>query len=211
MASAYDLDYDTLMDPDPARHRPERQRLQQALVDHVSGVVDHDPAVEAARENWRTSVNSFESRHNSVVAAAANDGRINNNLSFRNGGLSLVLPEDFEVNLLSIDEVTSVGAVTTVAGEVRVAGYTSLSEHNAFFADGDLGSDAGTSFAAPRGAKTMTGLHCQNRHLNSDEVEQLLVDSLTESIEVEPGQAIAVLQEAPTQTFAHWAGRTTVN
>lgn len=199
-ASAYDLDSSKILNEDPAVHRPERQKLQQAIIDHVSDVVDNDPKVESARNDFRETVREFEAGNNSMVVSAGNEGSTDDNLSARNGGLSLDFPEDFETSLLAVPEVTTVGATKIVGGEAVPAQYGSRGPAIDVYADGDYQSpdpeqprSNGTSFSAPRTSKAMRELHCENPLLSSSQVESLMLHSLTTPLELEDGTSIPVL------------------
>lgn len=97
-AVAFGLDAEKLRSSDETVSGPERQKLQQALVDHVSNEVDTNPAIKASQERWKDAVESFESGRNSVVIAASNEGAHAERLIAGNGNRAVQVPVDFEKN-----------------------------------------------------------------------------------------------------------------
>lgn len=183
-AGLFDLDLQKLSDPDPSVSALERHKLQQSLVDAVDKAWGADPRLASLGAEFANSVKEFESRKNSVVIAAGNEGLIQPRLEQSTGG-TLRVPADFEQNVLECQEVTSVGATIILDGVEAPARYSSHGPGVDVYASGDkvMGrefdpatglADAGTSIAAPRIAGVMAELHLQNSELGSEGVEQLL-------------------------------------
>lgn len=178
-AQAYDLTADKLMSPDSKISGPEREKLQNHLLYHVSAVADQDRNVSLSKKNWTRAVKEFEGNRNSVVLSAGNDGG--------------AAPQEFQKNLLETDDVTSVGATRWWEQDgllvEKQAKYSSLSGGVDIYASGSMDvsqgnkADAwGTSFAAPKVASTMAELHRQNPTFSSDQVEALMKRKFTHNL-----------------------------
>jgi Subtilase family len=189
-ATAFGLDVAKLQNSDEKISGPERQKLQQGLIDLASKTQDDSPKIRQAKQRWDKAVGSFEGNRNSVVISAGNEGDAAETMQKINGGLPLNVPKDFEKNLLENDLVTSVGAMeaTTTQGksQLKPAEYSSVSGGVDVYANGDLpekGPDGkpiqGTSFAAPRVAVSMARLHKNNPTMSSAQIEALMKKSLT--------------------------------
>jgi len=192
-ATAFELDSSKLLSEDPKVHGPERQLLQQGLIDRTSHVIDTSTTVASARANFDKAVDRFEGQNNSVVIAAGNEGQVRERLEAMNHGLPLKTPADFSKNVLENDAVTSVGATRwrEKDGELSEsrARYSSNSEGVDIYASGSLGfqdstkaETFGTSVAAPRVAAAMTELHKLNPSMSSSQVESLMKQRLTHSL-----------------------------
>jgi hypothetical protein len=216
-AAAFGLDKAKLMSEDPKVSGPERAKLQQALIDRTSKTLDESKDLKTAKSQFLTSVKNFESRHNSVVIAAGNEGDIASNLQKSNGGHKLRLPKDFDANVLENSEVTSVGATRWFQNgskltEVR-ANYSTKSPGIDIWASGSM-ADApaagqkgsqeasifGTSFAAPRVAATMAQLHKDNPKMSSAQIESLMKEKLTHPLASGQGE-ISVLDYQSTASY----------
>lgn len=198
-ATAFGLDLDRLRSVEPEIHIPERKKLQEALIGHVSGIFDESPVVARARARWDDAVEGFEANHNSVVIAASNEGDYAERLASENGGLEPGVPPDFEKNLLENRLVTSVGAtqVDQSTGTETRASYSSVSGGVDVYANGVLSREApfeGTSYAAPRVGALMAQLHKDHPQLTSAQVENLIVNRFTDSV-VDGGSHIQVVDQ----------------
>lgn len=208
-ATAFDLDLKKLESTDPKVYEPERQKLQQALINNVSDTFDNNPALKKSKQRWDSAVNGFEAKNNSVVVSAGNEGDYAEMLESGNGGRKLNPPKDFEANLLQNDTVTSVGATqVSPAGKEGRASYSSVSDGVDVYANGTLKQQPGqqfpiegTSFSAPRVAATMAQLHKDNPNLSSAQVENLMKQSLTNPMNVGNGGSIQVLDHAKTKAY----------
>ncbi|MBS2034713.1 S8 family serine peptidase [bacterium] len=135
------------------------REVQTGLVELASRV-SQDPRLMQAREDWAQAVREFESRGNSVVVAAGNDGAMRDWAP----GLSrsdLWTPEVTVVGALeggAPAAYNSEGARVLVAGGYRVAGQ----------------EVHGTSFAAPAVAARLAQLHGQFPEASSAQVETRL-------------------------------------
>ncbi|MGE0493665.1 MAG: S8 family serine peptidase [Vulcanimicrobiota bacterium] len=158
---------------------PERNRLQQALIDLVAGsACDH--RLTEAQQAYDQLVHAFESGHNSVVVAAANSGEILP-MMHEDGGQPN-LPPGFFNNRLANPETTTVGATRCYGGSERVAGYTNPDPGIDVYADGDIGQAWGTSFATPRTGGLMAELHGRNPDKTSAEIEGLVAHDFAENL-----------------------------
>lgn len=210
-AMAFNLDASKLQSSDPKVNGPERAKLQQALVDQVSQGMDGSPEVAGAKKSFLAAVKGFESKHNSVVISAGNEGDVLTNFKKDNGGRNLRLPKDFDENVLQNSEVTSVGATRWYGAEQlreTRANYSSKNGGVDVYASGSVAGtkDAnkaenfGTSFAAPRVAAAMAQLHKDNPSMSSAQVEALLKKNLTHSLATPQGQ-LEVLDFGKTASY----------
>ncbi len=209
-ATAFGLDAEKLRSNDDAISGPERQKLQQALVNHVSNDFDNNPAIKASQNRWDSAVGNFEAGRNSVVIAASNEGDKAEELVAGNGHRPVQVPADYEKNILENDAVTSVGATETrtVDGKnetVRSA-YSSVSGGQDVYADGTVrapdGTDiaTGTSFSAPKVSATMARLHRDHPEMSSAQIENLMKNRLTATV-ADGGQEMSVLDQQQTLDF----------
>ena len=165
------------------------------MANHFHELLQEDPTIGEAVDNWDQTVETFEANKNSVVIAAGNEGLGVEKLTSKNHDLPINVPEGFSTNILENELVTSVGATETrpVGGRMRVtrADYSSNSNGVDIYADGRApGSNksTGTSFSAPRVAAVMSDLHRQNPDLSSQDVENLMKQALTYPIETVGGE-----------------------
>ncbi|MFN8613441.1 MAG: S8 family serine peptidase [Vulcanimicrobiota bacterium] len=151
--------------------------LDRRLLMAISGLVQSSADIEKSRQDWRAQVRSFESAHNSVVVAAGNSGQAMQALA--RAGFELNGNED--LNLLSVEEVTTVGASTTdPGGTLSLASSSSFGPEVDIVADGNHAGTFGTSFASPRVANLMRLGHVLQPELSSAEVEDWLKANLAE-------------------------------
>lgn len=187
-ARLFALDLDCLHHPDPAQSAAAKHSLAQALVEKVSAAWKNDSRLDDLRTDFQTAVQAFESRGNSVVIAAGNEGLIKPILE-QAGGQPLSVPSDFEQNVLEVPEVTSVGATIILDGVEAPARYSSSGQGVDLYASGDkvMGQEfdssqgltgVGTSIAAPRVAAVMAALHRDHPELDSQQIEELLAREL---------------------------------
>lgn len=216
-AAAFGLDRSKLMSQDPKVSGPERAKLQQALIDRVSKKVDGSGQIKSAQGQFLQSVRNFESRHNSVVIAAGNEGQIAAELQKDNGGHKLRLPRDFDVNVLENSEVTSVGATRWYRNGSDLkevpANYSTKSSGIDIWASGSVAdapfpgsrqsqnaSTFGTSFAAPRVSAAMAQLHKDNPTMSSAQIENLMKSKLTHQLPTRQGD-LPVLDYGATADY----------
>ena len=208
---AFLLDEARLLHSDPKVHAPERQKLQQSLVDFSSDVMNRSPVVARSRTRFEKSVADFEARKNSVVVSAGNEGRVLEDMAARNHGLGVRVPGDFFRSVLDVGGVTSVGATRFFSNggrlEERRAKYSNPDPGVDIYASGSLGlqdpnsaDEYGTSFAAPRVAATMAELHQQHPRLTSSQVESLMKNALTHNLDSDMG-SLQVLDQAKSYRF----------
>ncbi|MFN8607073.1 MAG: S8/S53 family peptidase [Vulcanimicrobiota bacterium] len=191
-ARAFGLDSAKLMSQDPKQSGPERARLQQALADRVSEVMNHSPAIQEARQHYATAVQELEANHNSVVVSASNGGQLLERLARDRGEDSppLKLGPKFFDNVLATPETTVVGATAGQGQEERVAAYSSDYQEVDVYADGRAPLAAypgeepaqGTSFASPKVAGVMSSLHKLYPEKSSAEIEAMLKDELSHQL-----------------------------
>lgn len=202
-ATAFGLDKDKLFSKDPAVNGPERQKLQQNLANVTGDVIDNSPWIAQASHRFGDAVQRYEAGNNSVVVSAGNDGLVENRLEKSNYGLNIDVPADFDRNVLQNDQVTSVGATRWFNNNGQLtekrAGYTNEGGGADIYASGSVDFNAdqradsqGTSFAGPRVAATMAQLHRDNPDLSSSQIEGLMKQSLTHSLDT-PSGSVAVL------------------
>jgi hypothetical protein len=174
-AGAFGLSADKLMSKDPEVSGPERARFQQALTDAVSGSIDNSEKVKAAKATYAGAVRKFEGQNNSVVVSAGNDGDVLKQLQDDANGAKLNVPKDWVDNVLVTPDVTAVGALD----QGKAAQYSSKFAEVDVYANGSIEDSKGTSFAAPRVAATMAGLHGTHPELSSSQVENLMKQQFT--------------------------------
>ena len=210
-AKAYDLNMDSLQSADPKVSGPERAKLQQNLIRHVDHTIENSSGLKAAKQSYTTEVRRFESGNNSVVISAGNHADDSNDMLKDAAGTPVMAPKDYEKNLLEIPEVTSVGATRFMDDkggvQERTAQYSSRSEGVDIYASGSVDYDGdqkadnwGTSFSAPRVAGTMAELHRQNPSMTSSQIENLMRNRLTHTLNSGSGQ-IQVLDYQKSSDF----------
>ncbi len=178
LARAWNIDPEALTSTDPAVSGPARQQFQQSLIDRTSQAV-RIPELDQMRGHMNMVVDGYESRNNSVVVAAGNNGALAAAMSRDNGGRELRFPEGFYDNILATPNATTVGAlgVTGANHELGVAEYSSPSPTVDLNAWGGLAPGVeGTSFAAPRVAAQMQELHNRFPDRSSAQIERMLRD-----------------------------------
>ena len=188
LTKAWGIDYQALTSPDPVVYGPALTSLQQHLIDQVQAAFQN-PLLQAGQQAFRNSVDAYEAKGNSVVVSAGNDGQVLQRLQAENGGQPLRSDEGFNRNVLATGAVTSVGAQDA---NFQIAPYSNT-EGVSIYACGQLGSDQGTSFAAPRVAAVMTQLHRTHPQWTSREVE------------IRTEQILSPRQEAVPQELPHKA------
>lgn len=177
LARAWNIDPQALASSDPAISGPARQQFQQNLINHTHQA-NRTPQMDQLRQTVNTFVDGYESRNNSVVVAAGNNGDLAAAMRRDNGGRDLQIPEGFFENILAARNATTVGALGTGANnQVGVAEYSSPSSAVHMYAWGNPAPGvAGTSFAAPRVAAQMQQLHNRFPDRSSAEIERMLRD-----------------------------------
>ncbi len=166
-ATTFGLDEQAL-----ASSKQERHRLQQALVNTVDQAWREDSRLPQLSSKFRRAVAEFESKQNSVVIAAGNEGLIRPGMELETG-LALNVPEDFEQNVLECTQVTNVGATIVLDGVEQPARYTSQDPGIDLYANGD--KQLLVEFDDVRVAAVMADLHGQNPAMESDQVQELLL------------------------------------
>jgi hypothetical protein len=164
--------------------------VDQGLLEFFKTSLRDDPLVRQALEGWRSGVREFEAGNNSVVVAAGNSGLAMKGLA--RVGFRLDGDEDF--NLLSVPEVTTVGATTQKDGQLSLAGSSSFGPEVDVLADGDYQGRFGTSYAAPRVANALRAVHISHPDFSSEQAEQWLGSQLGELVEV-AGVPLAILDQ----------------
>lgn len=155
--------------------------LDKRLLAKISATLKASTPVQEAVSSWREAVKSFESAHNSVVVAAGNSGNAYKALS--QAGFELDGSED--LNLLSVPEVTTVGATAqSPTGDILLASSSSFGPEVDIIASGNYMAYFGTSYAAPKVANTLRAIHILRPNLTSDEAEGFLKNSLAQTTEV---------------------------
>ncbi|MBX3170421.1 MAG: S8/S53 family peptidase [Candidatus Eremiobacteraeota bacterium] len=178
LARAWNIDPAALTSADPAISGPARQQFQQNLINRTSQAV-RTPEMDQLRERLNSVVDGYESRNNSVVVAAGNNGDLAAAMRRDNGGRELQFPEGFYDNILATPNATTVGAlgVTGANNQIGVAGYSSPTPTVDLNAWGNPARGVeGTSFAAPRVAAQMQELHNRFPDRSSAQIERMLRD-----------------------------------
>ena len=197
-ARAFGVNMHNMGSSDPEVQRAEDAKLQQSVVDFVSGSVDGSKPIGESRTRWNQAVQRFEGNRNSVVISSGNEGSVEEQLEGFTGNRQLELPRDFEKNFLENDQVTTVGATDTAG--LR-ADYSNESGGVDVYANGTLSSGVegqepvnGTSFASPRVGVTMAELHRLNPNFTSSQVEHLLETQLSRPLQNGNSGAAPVLR-----------------
>lgn len=212
-ARAFGLDADKMRSSDPKISGPERAKLQQALVDRVHGAVAGDSEIKELKHQYDARVHQFAKGNNSVVVSAGNEGDVLPVFAKDNGNRSLNLPKSFFASPLSNQDNTTVGATRWYQNgtdlKERVANYSTPGSDVSIYASGSLATDpkhpqvskeSGTSFSAPRVAAAMAGLHHAHPNMNHKQVEALLKQQLTHTLDTGHGE-VSVLDYGKTLDF----------
>lgn len=198
MAAAFNLDPAKLLDSDLKVSAPERQKLQAELAMFSGGVMDNSPVIKSSKAKFDQAVVKFESNNNSVVLSAGNEGMDLQTLAANNDKLGITVDESFYQSIFHSKNTTSVGATKTVnvnGKPVQVlAEYSNQHSNVTVHANGSMKSAVvggqldthGTSFSAPSISAVMAELHKANPGLNSDQVQELLLGTMT--MDVNNGQ-----------------------
>ncbi|MBS2038594.1 S8/S53 family peptidase [bacterium] len=176
LARAWNIDPQALASSDPAVSGPARQQFQQNLINRTHQA-NRTPQMDQLRQTMNTFVDGYESRNNSVVVAAGNNGELPEAMRRDNGGRDLQFPQGFFDNILATPNATTVGAlgVTGASNQPGVAEYTSPGSTVQMYAWGNPAPGVeGTSFAAPRVAAQMQQLHNRFPDRSSAEIERML-------------------------------------
>ena len=191
-ARAFDLDSAKLSSQDPAVSGPERMKFQQALADHIGGIMDNNPALRESKEHFATSVRELEKNHNSVVVAASNEGSVLKELAQEaNSDVPIRVGSRFQDNILATPETTVVGSTTGSGSGEKVADYSSNYEGVDIYANGfapmpsstaSQTNAQGTSFASPKVGQVMAQLHQLYPDKTSDEIENMVKEQLSHQL-----------------------------
>lgn len=184
LAQLFPIDLKHLTADDSETTKVARHQFQQTLIHEIDKVWDGDLEIQNQKERFSESVRRFESRRNSVVVAAGNEGLIKPLLEMETGQ-SLEVPSDFEQNVLECEDVTSVGASIILNGVESPARYSNNFPGIDFYTSGDVTpgfefddsqgmGQTGTSLAAPRVSALLAKLHGDFPTLSSSRVENLL-------------------------------------
>jgi len=183
-----------------------RQKMFQGVVDLVAQT-QTDPNFVSSKAAYEGAVTRFEGGNNSVVVAAGNEGGVQKFWEDATSGRSLKVPADFTRNDLGSSEATVVGATRDWKGQAYPAEYNNSFQGvdvyaNGYAHDGSPKADEGTSYAAPRVASAMGGLHGKFPGMSSSQIENLMRQQLTGSLPDYYGsQVLPVLDEKHTMDF----------
>lgn len=163
-----------------------RQKLFQGVVDLV-GSTQKDPRFIHSKSEYESAVQHFEAGYNSVVVASGNDGPVEQFWEKATYGRKLQVPSEFTVNDLGVDAATVVGATRDWEGKPYPAEYNNVYNGldmyaNGYAGNGKPGGEEGSSFAAPKVAVALAGLHAKFPSLSSSQVENLMRNRLTGSL-----------------------------
>ena len=184
LARAWNIDPGHLTSPDPAVYGPARAKFQQKLIDRVHQA-QQSKAVQDVHKFYGQAVDAYESKGNSVVVAAGNEGFLLDQMKIDNGGQALTAPKNFEKNVLATPSTTVVGASGVRGFDAVGKPFYSPAPYSnrdgvTIYASGDLPSGQGTSYAAPRVAALMTELHQTYPGLSSAQIENLARHQLSD-------------------------------
>jgi hypothetical protein len=177
LARAWNIDPQALSSTDPAVSGPARQQFQQNLINRTHQAT-RTPEMDQLRGAMSAAVDGYESRNNSVVVSAGNNGDLLAAMRADNGGRDLQIPDGFYDNILATPNATTVGALgPTGPNQVGIADYSSPSSTVDLNAWGIAPMGAqGTSFSSPRVAAQMQTLHNRFPERSSAEIERMLRD-----------------------------------
>ncbi len=188
--NAYGIDQNKFFSNDGKVSGPERQRLQQALLDSAQRGRDSQE-VQGAQAAYGRSVRALEANNNSVVVSAGNQEEFLGRLARDAGNRSVNAATSANRNILGNSDVTMVGATRwNQNGAERIAEYSNRDPQVDIYASGSVGNGAnvnrmqslGTSFASPRVAAAMAALHGNHPGMPSGAVENLMRNRLTHDL-----------------------------
>lgn len=169
-----------LLTAEETSHKDEKL-MDKRLLQKIGVSLKGSAAVQGAIAGWSEEVKSFESAHNSVIVAAGNSGNAYKALS--QAGFELDGSEDF--NLLSVPEVTSVGATAqSPNGDLVLASSSSFGPEVDIIASGEYQGSFGTSYAAPKVANLLRAIHLLQPNFTSDQAESFLKETLAQPVEL---------------------------
>ena len=172
------------------------QQLDNLMLQRIKRELRESPEIGQAVQDWRSGVSSFESAHNSVVVAAGNSGKALKGLTA--AGFEIDGSED--ASILSVPEVTTVGASVTSPAGVSLSGASSFGPEVDVVADGDFQGHFGTSFASPKVANVLRAVHVARPDLTSDQAEQFIKGALAEQVAI-GGQTVGLLDSTKASYF----------
>jgi len=182
LATGFGIKADDLRSSDPEVSGPARQKLQQALVNHLAEA-NKETRVEKARTRYLEAEDLYTSRYNSVVVASGNSGDLGQDFSADNGGREVTWPDNFFRSDLAGPHATIVGATDFKNGQPQVTDYTSGPEIDLYAHGRSPFLSPGTSFAAPRVAAVMAQLRAQHPGASREFIEKKAIEIITTSPE----------------------------
>lgn len=205
-AQAFGVNDADLSSADEQVQGAARQKLFQGVVDLV-GQTQTDPRYQKSRGAYDQAVHNFEAGNNSVVVAAGNEGQVASTWEQIAFGRKLSVPSDFVHNDLANADTTTVGATRDWKGTPYPAEYSNGFQGVNLYASGYAHdstpkAEEGSSFAAPRGAAALAGVHGKFPGISSSKAENLLRQQLTSNLPDYYGSPQApALQEQQTLDF----------
>lgn len=202
---AYNIDAGKLASNDPNVAGPERQRLQQALLQAAEQGAGA-PDVQQAQQNYDRSVQQLQGQSNSVVVSAGNQQQIAAQWTREAHGRAPVVGPSTNHNVLANSHVTTVGATQWLQGQgglrERVAPYSNRDPEVDIYASGAVGNGPdvnrmnvdGTSYASPRVGAALATLHGTHPGATSAQMRNLMNNRLTHDLPT--GESVLNFQRA---------------
>lgn len=194
MAPALGTSLEELVSPDRQVAREARLKFQQNLVDLIDQTSRQSELLAQTQAEYDAVVESLAEQKVSVVVAAANSGKVLDEMARDADGQRVQVSPNFWNNRLASPKTVAVGGTSGA----RVADYTNYDSGIDFYADGDARVNPdhpdqlvnyGTSFATPRVASLLAGVHKKNPDWSN-------------------AQAQAFVRQNLSNQSLDWAGRT---
>lgn len=184
MAPALGTSLEQLLSQDRQVAQKARLQFQQNLVDLIDQTSRGSQLLAQAQAEYDSLVDRLAEQKVSVIVAAANSGKVLEDMALDAGGQRIQVSPNFWNNRLASPKTVAVGATSGS----RVADYTNYDSAIDFYADGDARVDPahpdqlvnyGTSFATPRVATVLAGVHQKNPDWSNAQVEAFLRQKLS--------------------------------
>lgn len=184
MAPALGTSLEEMISPDRQVAQRARLTFQQNLVDLIDQTSRQSDLLAQTQAEYDGVVERLAEQKVSVVVAAANSGKVLEDMARDADNQKVQVAPNFWNNRLASEKTVAVGATSGS----RVADYTNYDTGIDFYADGDARVlpehpdqlvNYGTSFATPRVASLLAAVHKKNPDWSNAQAENFLRQKLS--------------------------------